>query len=175
MIADFNELASPTVHDSNSSPTAETTLGTRKRKRSMASDSSTSRLDPLYINTYLNLLVGPTVETRIRRQTRTRTSVKRYVSDEILQQERFLKQIDEMLRENAQKLQLVEKRKDEMLEENAQEMELVQKKKTRILEDSAQAEYLVEEEKKRLTRLKEEMLNWDAQCEKVTKEWEQSS
>ncbi len=61
-----------------------------------------------------------------------------------------------------------------MLEEKAREMELVQMKKARILKENSQEREVIQKRKARLTGFKERMLAWDAQDQKVTKEWEQS-
>jgi hypothetical protein len=155
----------------------------RKRKRSVgdhtiawSSDSSTGMSDRRHMNASLNPLIGPTrVKTPIRQQTRSKMLVQTYNRDESLWIEGELKQIDEMLQENAQEMQMVKAKEAKMLEENAQEMELVQRKKARIIEENSHERELIQQRMAKLTGFKERMLAWDAHEHKVTEEWEHSS
>jgi len=124
----------------------------RKRKRSKvrdyisvwSSDSNTGMLDRRHTNASLNTLIGPTrIKTPIRRKTRSKTSVQTYARDKSLWIERELKQIDEMLQENAQEIEVAKAKEARRLEENAQEIELVKRKKARILEESSQERELI--------------------------------
>jgi len=88
--------------------------------------------------------------------------------------EQELKDINEMLEENAQEMQLVEEKEAKMLEENAQEIELVQRKKARIVEETSQERELIQKRRAMLTGFKERTLAWEVCDQNVTKEWEQS-
>lgn len=132
-------------------------------------------LDRHHMDASLNTLIGPTrIKTPIRRKTRSKTSVQTYARDESLRIERELKQIDEMLQENAQEMEMAKAKEARRLEENAQEMELVKRKRAKILEDSSQERELIQKRKAKLIGSKERMLAWDAHDQKVTEEWEHS-
>ena len=82
----------------------------RKRKRSKVGDYSSARSydsgtgmsDRRHMNAPLNTLIRPTrIKTATRRKKISKTRVQTYARDESLRIQRELKQIDEMLQENA--------------------------------------------------------------------------
>jgi uncharacterized protein Yka (UPF0111/DUF47 family) len=94
--------------------------------------------------------------TRTHQRRFRKTSPKKHLSDEIFWMSQSVKKIQEMI------------------ERSDGEIDAIKKKRARLLEEIRQEIESAESQRDSLTELKEHLLAWGAQDEKVTEEWEHS-